>query len=329
MNPTLLAARWWLSRGVSVTPVQQRSKIAAIAWKPYQTRLPSLPEVDRWFSVPGTNLAVICGEVSGNLMVLDFDSMPTYRDWCEQQPRLHRSYTVETARGAHVYLYSQSCGHNIYTQGLDLKLSGYVLAPPSVHPSGHVYKVLHDGPILRAEWDEVVCDDWRQGAPYGRSITEYRKKQNPNPPLSSPLFDGDTAQLAATRSQARSEAVANVFVYTPRFAPVGRSAANNDSPIARIRAALPVVELLSKYTTPIPTSGDGRWWIMRCPFHHPDNHPSFWADALHNVCSCHVPECRAQQPGGRSMDVISCYARLRGISNREAIDELRREISNG
>jgi len=97
--------------------------------------------------------------------------------------------------------------------------------------------------------------------------------------------------------------------------------------IGEIRRTLPVVSLLARYTQPIPTSPDGRWWIMRCPMpDHEDHHPSFWADNRRGICSCFHPACKSKQPGGKPMDVINLYARLHGCSNREAIFALAEEI---
>jgi hypothetical protein len=46
---------------------------AVTAWKEYQTRLPTPDEVSAWFANPHDACCLICGAVSGNLELIDFD----------------------------------------------------------------------------------------------------------------------------------------------------------------------------------------------------------------------------------------------------------------
>ncbi len=88
-----------------------------------------------------TGIAVIFGAVSGWLAAADFDRMDTYNDWQHRQPELAKALpTVETARGRHCYFRGE--GRTTKFNGGDLKYSGYCVVPPSVHPSGSVYRWL-------------------------------------------------------------------------------------------------------------------------------------------------------------------------------------------
>ena len=103
-------ARELLARGFSVFPVPRPrlgvpdgepgdGKTPTLAWKPYQTRLPTDDELVHWFRVP-TNLAIATGVLS-NLIVVDADAPDALR-WCTA----HLPYTpwqVQTARGFHLY----------------------------------------------------------------------------------------------------------------------------------------------------------------------------------------------------------------------------------
>lgn len=59
--------------GISVIPIG-RVKQPACSWKPFQTRLPTLSELASWYSEPERHgIGIVCGAVSGNLEVIDFD----------------------------------------------------------------------------------------------------------------------------------------------------------------------------------------------------------------------------------------------------------------
>lgn len=159
MNPITQAAESWLDSGIAVIPVAWRDKRPAVpAWREFQTRLPTSVEVRRWFASRLTNLAVITGW--RGLTVIDFDQRAAYdlwRDWSrENAPRARFSYTVQTARGVHVYLFVDEPVPTMRAGNIDIKAAGgYVLAPPSMHPTGRPYRLLSDAPILRV--DRLAC----------------------------------------------------------------------------------------------------------------------------------------------------------------------------
>ena len=65
----------YLRAGLSVLPANRAQKRPCLPrWSKFQTRLPTEPEVRRWFAEPPDAVCVVCGEVSGNLEVLDFDN---------------------------------------------------------------------------------------------------------------------------------------------------------------------------------------------------------------------------------------------------------------
>lgn len=94
------------------------------------------------------NLAVMCGKTSGNLFILDCETSQTLSENMQQlQKRGVPLWVVKTARGGHIYLRSRMGEvHNIASGTLaDMEIRGrslYVLAPPSLHPSGVYYEWL-------------------------------------------------------------------------------------------------------------------------------------------------------------------------------------------
>lgn len=156
---TLDTALDLIAEGISVIPIQARSKIPALeTWKEYQERLPTEEEVRSWFP-PGTdlNIAVICGEVSGNLVIHDFDTVEAAKKWAATYRSLVAGAPiVEPSRGWHVWTRTDkpvSCSRG---EGFDIKgTGGYALCPPSIHPSGKKYALIRGDlakiPVIEAE----------------------------------------------------------------------------------------------------------------------------------------------------------------------------------
>ncbi|MFA5450451.1 MAG: bifunctional DNA primase/polymerase [Dehalococcoidales bacterium] len=136
--------------GLSFFPIPYKSKESTIQWKRYQTSCPREDEIRKWNNGAPSNLAVVTGKASGNLVVLDFDDTDRY---CEFTNTFYDKtgigdlfeYTlcVQTSRGVHVWLRVEDLPKSTKLPSLDIKSEGgYVLAPPSVHPTGKVYEFI-------------------------------------------------------------------------------------------------------------------------------------------------------------------------------------------
>ena len=138
----------YLLRGWSVIPLRARSKRPAVRWQQYQHRLASEQEVRDWFDIwPSANVGIVTGAVSG-LVVLDVDPQHGGEESLQELEEVHEPLpnTVEAVTGGggrHVYFaYPGVFIHNRVglEPGIDLRGDGgYIVAPPSVHPSGHRY----------------------------------------------------------------------------------------------------------------------------------------------------------------------------------------------
>jgi len=102
-----------------------------------------------WEQRPDSNIGVALGK---GLIVLDVDRLDALRSL---GPVLAWTRMVRTGRGAHLYYkapawVTNSAGRlpaGVHVRGL----GGYVVAPPSVHPSGRTYRWLNpDEPIAQA-----------------------------------------------------------------------------------------------------------------------------------------------------------------------------------
>jgi|GEM_PF-3892084 len=154
----------YCDRGWSIIPIKAMSKQPLIsAWKQYQTRRPSEAEISLWRNQhPQANVAVICGAVSG-LVVLDVDSDDGWRYLKANGCFLPPTPRAESSPGkAHIYFrHPGGVVKNMIRKlpGIDIKGDGgYVVAPPSVHPSGATYRWL-DG-FAPVDVDVAPCPEW-------------------------------------------------------------------------------------------------------------------------------------------------------------------------
>ena len=234
----------WTDSGIAVIPVAYRDKRPELpAWREFQQRLPTAAEIAQWFRGRLHNLAVITGW--RGLTVLDFDQRPAYelwRDWSRAAaPRPRFSYTVETARGVHVYLFVDEPTPTMRAGCIDIKAQGgYVLAPPSIHPSGRPYRLLSDAPILRVASLACVLP-----APL---LALAQPVNPPRPPRPVPSDDPWVAAMQPAASAPHE---------------------------GRIAAALEGRSLLELF--PDARQRGGRW-VARCPLHN-DRNPSVTIDA--------------------------------------------------
>ena len=149
---------FYVNQGVNLIPIKFGEKTPLVEWSRYQTRRITEEDIKNWFSGDiGVNVAVVCGKISGNLVVVDFDDPRAFKRLLSGIDQ--ETLVVKTARGAHVYFRTDypinSFKVDIPNLGrIDVKgEGGYVLAPPSVHPSGKTYEFMSQRPIKHWEGD--------------------------------------------------------------------------------------------------------------------------------------------------------------------------------
>ena len=141
-------ARRYLARGWSLLPLRSHDKRPLVAWEPLQSSHPSAEQVADWFGRwPDANIGIVTGEIS-NLIVLDIDPKhggDASLDRLERQfGQLPATIEVTTGGGGHHFYFAHPGGlirsRTGLAQGVDLRGDGgYIVAPPSIHPSGHPY----------------------------------------------------------------------------------------------------------------------------------------------------------------------------------------------
>ena len=100
----------YLRNGLSVIPAIKKEKRPSLhRWKEYQQRLPTEAEWERWCA---DALCIICGEVSGNLLLIDFDQQgKVFEDFKAQiPPELFDRLVVESSQsgGRHILIRTES-----------------------------------------------------------------------------------------------------------------------------------------------------------------------------------------------------------------------------
>lgn len=153
---SLNAALSYLTREISAIPVpppddRHDGKVPALAWKPYQDRLPTEDEIREWFARE-QNIALVCGAVS-DLVCIDADSRDAMAWAVRRLP--YTPWQTRTPRGFHLYYRHPGVPvpnrARIETKQGRLALDvrgdhGYAIAAPSLHRTGARYE-------LAGNWD--------------------------------------------------------------------------------------------------------------------------------------------------------------------------------
>ena len=203
-SASLQAALRYRELGLAVIPLKSMSKNPDLSkWAQYQKRQPTEKEIRDWFSEGKHNLAVVCGDVSGGLIALDFDDIRAFH-YCYPDPSLVNETLVVETGGGGAHLYARVKGGGKPKSGtlkprtkrargkpwlpLDIQAEGkYAMAPPSVHPSGKVTRFVGEAERIieveeaklreflqrRAEeWPLVVqiLDDWTPGTRHNLAL---------------------------------------------------------------------------------------------------------------------------------------------------------------
>jgi hypothetical protein len=135
-------------RGWSVIPLRPREKRPLIPWAPSQHRRADEATIRQWFERwPDANVGIVTGAVS-SLVVVDVDPLHGGDASLERLQQAHDPLpgTIEAVTGGGGrHLYFAHPGGLVPNKvgllpGIDLRGDGgFVVAPPSVHPSGRRY----------------------------------------------------------------------------------------------------------------------------------------------------------------------------------------------
>lgn len=184
-------ARDYIARGWSVLPIHAPAPAGACTcgcdrpeckdrgkhpatpygqWKAYQDRRATDAELSLWFGDKLANIGIIAGEISGGLLIIDADDPATYAALCYCYPELVHTLTAATAKGFHIYLHApqptRTTTFDLNGHRHHVKYDGqYVVAPPSTHYSGPVYRWRDEAaPVLDVDLARLASALQRLGA---------------------------------------------------------------------------------------------------------------------------------------------------------------------
>lgn len=223
-RPRPAAVAFYLA-GASVIPLS--GKAASVAWKRYAVTRPTMADITYWWpknALNPRNVGIVCGRVSGGLLVVDLDGEGAVGAYHDAFPELCQTLTVRTGsgRGEHLYYYTDALppSRRVGVAGGLIELRGdglYVAAPPSIHPdTKQPYRVAGWTalePLRVPDWSPVVA--WLE--------TFVKVETTPKAPGSLPTIKdstryGRSALLSeATRLAGQREGFRNNHLNTSAF----------------------------------------------------------------------------------------------------------------
>lgn len=315
MTTMLDIATDWVSKGVSVIPMARREKrpdydalkgvgsfekrpvktgngtqIRDVAiWGPYKQRLPTEHELSAWFAnrTPHNgNMALVVGPTVFNC-VFDFDDMSTFNLW-----QGWASLAGGDARLASTsYTVMTSRGAQVYL----------MLDTP---PVGYMYWKVDGKKLLEVKTNCYVMaagsihpSGWQYTANDLLPIQRVGDAQTIFPfPLEGGTMYKPTTYTAPT--------VVSSDPFSSAWQPYGRLC-------DRIKQHVRIIGMFPE------AKMAGNWGSVRCPIHNGQSNSSFWIGTHINRCGCHAGCIPI------SASVIDIYAILKGISDDQAINELK------
>lgn len=146
----------YIDLGWSVFPLLPRSKKPAVTHG-VKDATDCADDVREWWEKhPDHNVAIACGEASGELLVIDLDvseekgkdGLAVVREWERVHGALTTTAMARTGSGGCHILYKagESVGNHVNQElGVDIRSDGgFIVAPPSVHPNGNRYTWVND-----------------------------------------------------------------------------------------------------------------------------------------------------------------------------------------
>jgi len=162
MDPILEQWVWWYyENGFSIIPLgknkgfwnnkeDELKRPSLKSWDKYKNTRATKEEIQEWIKQGlFTGIAIICGKVSGNLVIIDVDDETIPETIGLKLDKIAESgaWVVKTGKGYHIY-----CRHHSNPGGIRRPIkhkieyranNGYCVVPPSMHPNGKQYKFMN------------------------------------------------------------------------------------------------------------------------------------------------------------------------------------------
>ena len=196
------AALGYLKRGRVVLPLQPRGKTPVTASGVLEATTEAGVVNNWWTQKPDMNVGIATGKRSG-LFVVDIDEEAgeaSLRKLEKKHGALPETVEVVTGRGRHLWfrqpeslVIRNSAGK--LGEGIDVRgEGGYVVAPPSIHPSGSAYEWSVDTADALADAPEwlIKATSWPAAKPKGKNLEEWHAT------LTNPIREGQRNDTLAS-----------------------------------------------------------------------------------------------------------------------------------
>lgn len=189
----------YLDKGLNIIPLLARDKKPAISWDPYKVNRVNKDDVQRWWTVwPNSNIGCVTGSIS-DIIVLDLDNENAHT--AAVAMGLPETWKSKTGKGYHIFFKYPGTRVKNYTRilpGMDIKADGgYVVLPPSIHPSGATYQWI----VSPDDQELAVPPDWLMDL-----IQKLQSKEPPNIALSAPDKPNNSTVSKNSASQKYAQA---------------------------------------------------------------------------------------------------------------------------
>lgn len=137
---TLLdAALEYHAQGLHPIPVEPKGKRPLVKWADFQQTQPTVAQlVDWWTNTPDANVALVLGR---GVMAVDIDGPEGQAALEAAKVEFDFDAPVSaTGKGRHIFLRGETGDRIGLLPKVDIRGVGYVVAPPSVHPTGKRYE---------------------------------------------------------------------------------------------------------------------------------------------------------------------------------------------
>ena len=213
MSASILeAALDYAAHGLAVFPLAYRSKVPLARSRGLDDATTNPATLRRWFGRGESyNVAIRTGAASGGVWVLDVDDDASLRALESEHGALPATRTSQSSRGIHLWWRTSSpiqCSDGRVAPAIDVKGDGgSIIAPPSVHPDGAIYRWLDNAPIGTApEW---LVDLTRKRPPTisQRAVAAIKRPFTGPNNYGNAALEDEIAQLANTTPGARNHAL--------------------------------------------------------------------------------------------------------------------------
>ena len=186
---------FYYEKGFSIFPIKQtdppsfdNKKPAVSSWKEYMNRRATKEEIEKWIQ-DGLfgNIAIVCGAVSGNLVILDLDDKDIVPDLELDLDKMmeERGLWVQcTGKEGRYHIFcknKEDPGGIVKDNLVHLEYranGGYCVVTPSVHPNGNIYHFLN----FEKPKDLPELKEWKAKDIFTDMIQRLYKKRELKPP---------------------------------------------------------------------------------------------------------------------------------------------------